>query len=67
MTTMVLVTEGKHDSVDRATVVTIDDHERAEAFSDLINTDEKNKGKHWKTAQIVESGRTVELTWPDCY
>jgi hypothetical protein len=62
---MVLVTSGKGQSnPDYATVIVMDDYDAAVAFCEDIES--KNKGvKYWKSAQIVESGREIDLTWSD--
>lgn len=59
---IVLVTEGKDDSVDYAKVVLFTDRKLAEMF---VNRNNTGKIKHWKKAEIVEDGERIELYQPD--
>lgn len=59
--TLVLVTEGKHESVDYAKVVTFASKLAALGFCEANNT---GRTKYWKKAEIVEDGERVELLQP---
>lgn len=59
---IVLVTEGKHDSVDYVTVLTFDDNMSALKFCKANST---GKQKYWQNAEIVKSGQKVDLGQPD--
>ena len=61
---IVLVTEGKHESVDYAKIATFENRIAALEFCKANNTGRK---KHWKKAEIIEDGEQVELCQPDYY
>jgi hypothetical protein len=58
---VVLVTEGKNENVDFATVVTLGSYAEAEEFCKANNTGAK---KYWKKAEIVSDGEQIELCNP---
>ena len=60
--TIVLLTEGKHESVDYATVVLFNDRVAAIRFCKQMNT---GKEKYWKNAEVVEDRVRVALGQPD--
>ena len=59
---IVLVTQGKHESVDYATVRTFDDLDAANMF---IKKTATGKQKYWVDATLVEDGEELELTQPE--
>ena len=60
--TIVLVTSGKHESVDFVKVVFCASREDAEAFCKDTNT---GRIKHWTKAEIVKESETIELWAPE--
>lgn len=58
MSTIVLVTKGKNDSVDYVKVVLFDNKEDANTFVSLSCT---GKQKHWQHAEIVREDEQVDL------
>lgn len=58
---IVLVTRGKHESVDYVTVKLFEEYVEAVAFCRINNT---GKGKHWVNAEFVCEGTELELTPP---
>ena len=62
--TLVLVTEGKHESVDFAKVVAFDSYLAAIEFCQATNT---GRTKYWKKAELVADGVKVVLLPPDFY
>ena len=59
---IVLVTTGKHDSVDTVAVRFFDERGRAEQYCESLITGET---KYWTYAEIVDEGYTTELAAPD--
>lgn len=59
---IVLVTEGKHDSVDYATVKLFEERFQAEDFCKTANT---GKQKYWRSAEILRDGEQIELCQPE--
>ena len=59
---LVLVTTGKHESVDTARVFAFANYALAEAFCESRNT---GKIKYWTKAEIVSDGEKVELCQPE--
>lgn len=57
---IVLMTKGKHDSVDFCSVEFFDDLREADNF---INNNRKT-GKHWTWAEKIREGETVYLCSP---
>jgi hypothetical protein len=58
---IVLVTTGKHESVDTAKIRLFEERFQAEDYCNLMNS---GKMKYWKYAQIVKDGEQVELEQP---
>lgn len=58
---IVLITEGKHESVDCATVRLFLTSAEAVAFCNQKNT---GKQKYWTKAEILEDGERVDLMQP---
>jgi hypothetical protein len=58
---IVLVTTGKHESVDTAKVVLFFERFQAEDYVKGIST---GKRKYWTKAEIVDSNEVVELCQP---
>ena len=65
MTILVLVTEGKNESVDRAVVRTFPSTEDANNFVEITNEKYSPEQKHWTYAEIVRDGEIVKLTRPE--
>jgi hypothetical protein len=61
MKTIVIVTTGKREDVDAASIHTFDSREKAEAFC----TKTISPGKYWTNAQIVNEGKEIELGRPE--
>lgn len=59
---IVLVTEGKYESVDYAKVATFGNRIAALEFCKANNT---GRTEYWKKAEIIEDGEKVELCQPD--
>ena len=59
---MVLVTRGKHESVDTARVFAFANYALAAAYCESRNT---GKVKHWTKAEIIDDGEEVELCQPE--
>lgn len=59
---IVLVTSGKHESVDAAQVHVFDSFVSAADFCRSKNTGKK---KYWTKAEIVNEGESVELGQPE--
>ena len=59
---IVLVTEGKNESVDFAKVATFGNRIAALEFCKANST---GRTKYWKKAEIIEDGERVELCQPD--
>lgn len=58
MTIIVLVTWGKHDSVDRASVRLFESPAAAQDFCTATHAPE---GKHWTKCEILRDGDEIEL------
>lgn len=58
---IVLVTTGKHESVDTAKVRLFDERWEAEDYCKNINT---GKQKYWINAEIVQDSVPIELAQP---
>jgi len=59
---IVLVTHGKHDSVDYASVHLFEDSQSASDFCQTKNTGAK---KYWTKAERIADGEEVELCMPE--
>lgn len=59
---IVLVTSGKHDSVDYAKVRLFEEYAQAE---DYIKRTCTGRQKYWNHAEILRDGETVELMQPE--
>ena len=59
---IVLVTTGKHESVDYAKVRLFEERFQAEEYCKQIST---GKQKHWTDAVIVDDSVTVEIGQPE--
>lgn len=59
---IVLVTEGKHETVDYVSVKVFDTMREALEFCDSKNTGKK---KYWTDTTIIQSGEKIELIQPD--
>lgn len=59
---IVLVTDGKHESVDSASVRLFENKTDAEAFIALTCSGPK---KYWTHAEIVEVGEVIEIHQPE--
>ncbi len=59
---IVLVTRGKHESVDYAGVYLFDNMGDAQKFCKSKNT---GKIKYWTKAEIIPNGIEIELSHPD--
>jgi hypothetical protein len=59
---IVLTTEGKHESVDYASVIIFQTIEDAIVFCNNFCT---GKTKHWKHAEIVQDNERIELQQPE--
>lgn len=58
---IVLVTEGKHEIIDYATVVLFNNEKEAKEFCRINNT---GFCKYWKKAEIIEEDERIELSQP---
>ena len=65
MSILVLVTEGKNESVDRVIVRTFPSREEANHFVNTTNLKYCPDQKHWVYAEIVRDGEMVELIRPE--
>lgn len=65
MTVLVLVTEGKNESVDRAIVRTFQSREDANVYVNTINEKYSPEQKHWVYADIIRDGEVIELIRPE--
>lgn len=59
---IVLYTEGKHESIDRASVFTFGARNEADVFCKNHST---GKQKYWTNAEIVEETELIELKQPE--
>jgi len=59
---IVLVTRGKHESVDFAFIMMFDTTIEANSYVEGINT---GKCKYWTHAEIMMPGEEIELMQPD--
>ena len=59
---IVLKTEGKHESVDYATILTFDNFQKANEYCEKVST---GKQKHWVKAEVMYEGNTIELMQPE--
>ena len=59
---IVLITEGKNESVDNVTVKLFEEKTKAEEFCKVTTDDETLNKKYWTLAEIIDDGKRYEIS-----